>query len=57
MEWQPVIDFVVTIFVLVAIVVLAYCAIRKKGIKDMWEEIRGLFGEKTEETKEKLIYG
>ena len=49
MSWQPVIDFIVTILVLIMIGVLAYCAIRHVGLKEMYYEIKEIIEGKTQE--------
>ena len=57
MSWQPLIDFIVTILVILLIGVLGYCSIRGTGLKDMYYEIKEIIEGKTAEAKEKIVYG
>lgn len=56
MNFQPIVDFIITIVVLFAIFLLTYCAIRKQGIKDTFEEIMGIGKEKIQEAGEVMKY-
>jgi hypothetical protein len=55
-NFQPLIDFSITAFVLLAMFVLIYCSIRKCGIRDVWDEIRGISQDKLSQAGEITSY-
>lgn len=56
MNLQPVIDFLITAFVLFGIFFMAYCALRKQGFKETYYEIKEIMENKTKEVGEGLVY-
>ena len=49
MSWQPVIDFFITVFVLLMIAILAYCSIRGVGLRELYYEIKEIIEGKAQE--------
>jgi hypothetical protein len=57
MNSQSIIDTLVTIFVLLAVFFLAYCAIRRQGLSETWDEIQEIIHGKATELGETKVYG
>ena len=56
MNFQPIVDTSITIFVLLGIFLLAYSAVRKQGISDTWEEIKEMIHGKVEDVGSTFVY-